>query len=233
MNSNSTVNPTQVSDAPATPSHITEVLQVSTSPTPENGVYLGATPAASNPAASGNQADHGVGIEGEETVWTGRYSYKNYTVRFLLRTIATIGWLIALGYFETRQQTQDQWNWTWFLRISAGLVMLYWLSLVWQVIIGRLGHSYHLTNRRLFVDTGLFRRRRDQMELLKVQDVYVKQPNLFSRMLDIGTVVIETSEERLPIHYLAGVDSPHPLMDLIWHQARKERDLRSVKVDQV
>ncbi len=46
-------------------------------------------------------------------------------------------------------------------------------------------------------------------------------------------MVIESSEERLPVHYLAGVNDPNSLMDLIWHHARKERDLRSVKVDQV
>jgi len=44
---------------------------------------------------------------------------------------------------------------------------------------------------------------------------------------------IESSEERLPVHYLTGVNDPNGLMDLIWHHARKERDLRSVKVDEV
>ncbi len=35
------------------------------------------------------------------------------------------------------------------------------------------------------------------------------------------------------MHYLTGVDDPKGLMDLIWHHARKERGLRSVKVDEV
>jgi hypothetical protein len=56
---------------------------------------------------------------------------------------------------------------------------------------------------------------------------------LFSRLLNVGTVVIESSEERLPVHYLTGVNDPKSLMDLIWHHARKERDLRGVKVDEV
>jgi hypothetical protein len=76
-------------------------------------------------------------------------------------------------------------------------------------------------------------RHRDQIELLRVQDVYVKQQGLFARLLNVGTVVIESSEERLPVHYLAGVSDPKSLMDLVWHHARKERDLRSVKVDNV
>jgi Bacterial PH domain len=81
--------------------------------------------------------------------------------------------------------------------------------------------------------TGFFRRRRDRIELLRVQDVYVKQQGLFYWLLNLGTVVIESSEERLPVHYLTGVNDLNGLMDLIWHHARKERDLRSVKVDEV
>ena len=112
-------------------------------------------------------------------------------------------------------------------------MVLFWLVLGWQVLRARFGHFYELTNRRLFVDSGFFRRRRDQIELLRVQDVYVKQQGLFYRLLNVGTVVIESSEERLPVHYLTGVNDPNGLMDLIWHHARKERDLRSVKVDEV
>ena len=44
---------------------------------------------------------------------------------------------------------------------------------------------------------------------------------------------IESSEERLPVHYLTGVNDLNGLMDLTGHHSRKERDLRSVKVDEV
>jgi membrane protein YdbS with pleckstrin-like domain len=232
MNPETPATPTQLTE---TPTQFTEVLQVSTSPAPEHGVVIGSV---TSPSVNGDATanDQGVGVEGEQTVWIGHYSYKNYSVRILLRTVVTIAWLALLFYLGGRGNNEtetDHWGWDWFVRISLAAIVVYWLILFWQILIGRLGHRYELTNRRLFVDTGLFRRRRDQMELLKVQDVYVKQASILSRMLDIGTVVIETSEERLPIHYLAGVDHPTPLMDLIWHHARKERDLKSVKVDQV
>lgn len=232
MNTETSVNPTQAPDSMTTTSPpAPEVLQVTTSPTPENGVVLGSTTIGGE--ATANQADHGVGIEGEEIVWAGRYSYKNFTFRIILRVAATVGWLFLLAYIANRTPSGERWDRNAFAWITGGVVLLYWLLLAWQMVVARLGHRYELTNRRLFVDTGVFRHRRDQMELLKVEDVYVKQPTLFTRMLDIGTVVVESSEERLPIHYLAGVDAPRPLMDLIWHQARKERDLKSVKVDHV
>lgn len=228
MNTETPVSPTQVPETMTEPRHLTEVVQVTTHPAPENGVLL--SPA---PGSTEAEANHGVGIEGEESVWIGRYSYKNFTVRILLRVVATVVWLAVLGYVGSRQVGQDHFGWTWFVRLSTAAILIYWLMLAWQMMLGRMGHRYELTNRRLFVDTGCLRRRRDQMELLKVQDVYVRQPSVFSRLLNIGTVVIESSEERMPIQYLVGVDEPTPLMDLIWHQARKERDLRSVKVDQV
>jgi membrane protein YdbS with pleckstrin-like domain len=226
-------------ETPVTPTQLTDVLQVSTSPAPEDGVVIGSAASPSS-AANSTAADQGVGIEGEETVWNGCYSYKNFVLRVLVRMLVTIGVILLLIYFSgngstagTRETAAQHWGWMWFLRLSIAAIVAYWLLLFWQMLNGRLGHRYELTNRRLFIDTGLFRRRRDQMELLKVQDVYVKQTGLISRMLDIGTVVVETSEARLPVHYLAGVDHPSPLMDLIWHQARKERDLKSVKIDQV
>jgi len=68
--------------------------------------------------------------------------------------------------------------------------------------------------------------------LLRINDVYTKQ-TLIGRWLSVGTVVVVSSEAQLPMVYLAGVDDPKSVMDLIWHYARSERDRRSVKVDQV
>ena len=154
-------------------------------------------------------------------------------VRIVLRTVVTVTWLALLAYLGDRYHFPGYRGWDLFVLGTGAVVVLYWLVLGWQILRARLGHFYELTNRRLFVDTGFFRRRRDQIELLRVQDVYVKQQGLFNRLLHIGTVVIESSEERLPVHYLTGVNDPKGLMDLIWHHARKERDLRSVKVDNV
>ena len=150
-----------------------------------------------------------------------------------MRTAVTIGWLFLLSYFSQGDPNTGRRGWTWLVWLGGAAVLVYWLILGWQFLLARQGHRYELTNRRLFVDTGFLRRRRDQVELLRVQDVYVKQQGLMARLLDLGTVVIETSEEKLPVHYLAGVDRPNGVMDLIWHHARKERDLRSVKVDEV
>jgi membrane protein YdbS with pleckstrin-like domain len=185
------------------------------------------------PMAKNNQEALGVGTEGETTVWTGGYSLKNFIPRIVVRIALTAVWLVLLSYLGDAAHYPGKWDWSMFVWLTGAALALYWIMLCWQMILARMGHRYELTNRRLFVDTGVFRHRRDQMELLRVQDVYVKQQGLFYRLLNLGTVVIESSEERLPVHYLPGVSDPNAVMDRIWHYARMERDLRSVKVDQV
>ena len=46
-------------------------------------------------------------------------------------------------------------------------------------------------------------------------------------------VAVVSDDPQFPIIYLAGVEDPQAVMDLVWHQARTERDRRAVKVDQV
>lgn len=211
-------------------------------------LFPGATPPA-NPAApaTGNDAFQptpgndpdianetnlqrmGVGVDGETTVWEGRYALKNFVGRFTGTVLLTIGWA-ALAIFAWGSEGHTS------LQIPAGLtgvvLALIWLALIRRVILARYGHFYRLTNRRLFVSTGVFRRRRDQMELLRVQDVFTRQ-SIWDRMLSLGTVVVVSQEDQLPVTYLAGVDDPKGVMDLVWHHARAERDRRTVKVDQV
>jgi len=170
----------------------------------------------------------GKGIEGEEVVWEARYAMKNFVGRLAIRTLLTIGW-IALAVY------------TWGysdgtiapVTIVSGLVLLVlWIALTYRIIQARFGHYYRLTTRRLFISTGLMRRRRDMMELLRVKDVFTRQ-SLVERWLSLGTVVVVCSDRDLPTFYVAGVDDPKRVMDLIWHHARAEREGRSLIVDNV
>jgi len=170
----------------------------------------------------------GKGIEGEEVVWEARYAMKNFLGRLVFRTLLTIGWMALAVY-------------TWgysdgslaLLTIIAGVALLaLWAQIIYRIIQARFGHYYRLTTRRLFISTGLMRRRRDMMELLRVKDVFTRQ-TLVERWLSLGTVVVVCSDRDLPTFYIAGVDDPKRVMDLIWHHARAEREGRSVIVDNV
>ncbi len=173
---------------------------------------------------------NGIGVEGETVVWEAHYAYKNFLGRFVWSGVLTVAWLVMAYYTWGRGETAQNWG---LLTILAGVALgVVLVLLLRRVILARYGHYYRLTNRRLFVSTGLFSRRRDQMELLRVQDVYTRQ-SLAQRWLSLGSVVVVSTEPHFPILYLTGVEDPKAVMDLVWHHARSERDRRSVKVDQI
>ena len=232
-------------NAPASPLATTEINASPTAPlasAPPAPAPAGPAPAAQQgaspmPLAASPDPDipnetveqtRGVGVEGETNVWEARYSMKNFLGRFTFWGLAAVAW-IALAIYCWGYNHPN----LGVLAIVGGIALgLVWIGLGYRVVLARYGHFYRLTNRRVFVSTGLFSRRRDQMELLRVQDVYTKQ-SLAQRWLGVGTVVVVSTEPHFPILYLTGVDEPKYVMDLVWHHARAERDRRSVKVDQI
>ncbi len=62
----------------------------------------------------------------------------------------------------------------------------------------------------------------DQIELIRIKDVYIQQ-SMIGDWLGIGNVVLISSEHTLPKAYLLGIEDPRRLMDLIWHHMRLEQ----------
>ena len=171
----------------------------------------------------------GAGVEGETVVWEARYSMKNFMGRLIGGTLGLVAWGSLLVYTWSGDENAG----LMFLTIVSGVALAcYWLALIYRIVMARYSHYYRLTTRRLFVSTGLFDRRRDMTELLKVDDVYTRQ-TLLQRWLSLGTVVVISSEEKFPKVYLPGVDDPKEVMDTIWHFARAERDHKTVHIDSV
>ena len=197
---------------------------------PQGPVPTGTTPAAVDAMEQGSNASPttGPGVEGEEVVWEASYSMRNFLGRISLRVVLTIAWLaLAVETWGRGNQSLTP------ITIIAGIALgIFWLMLLYRMAQARYGHYYRLTNRRLFVSTGLMRRRRDQMELLRVKDVYTRQ-TLIERWMSLGTVIVVSSEKELPMFYISGVSDPKQVMDLIWNAARTERDVRSTNIHSV
>jgi membrane protein YdbS with pleckstrin-like domain len=190
----------------------------------------GIIPAQENESNREDSSDPslGTGVDGELAVWEARYSKRNFIGRTSVRVLLTIAWGVLAYYTWSENYNLALVTW-----IALAVLVALWVGLIWRVIQAHYSHYYRLTNRRLFVSTGVVNRRRDMMELLRVKDVFTRQQSLMERWLGLGTVVVVPSEKELPTFYLAGVDDPKEVMDLIWHHARAERDNRSVKVDSV
>jgi hypothetical protein len=175
---------------------------------------------------------HGPGIEGEETVWEGHYSGRNFIGRMIFGGLLAGLWLfLFFNTWRTATGTQAS-GWS-FWDILLGLIVLgYWANLGYRYLRAHRGHHYRLTNRRLFVTTGFFSRRVDQLELLRIKDVYIQQ-SMAGDWLRIGNVVVISSEQTLPKAYLLGVDDPRRIMDLIWHHMRLEQAQKTNRINPV
>jgi membrane protein YdbS with pleckstrin-like domain len=211
---------------------------VTSAPGSEDALYpdgipdpKGTAPAEEQRAREGENTDPtaGTGVEGEVVVWEAHYSIRNFIGRLIVRIALTIAWVILAVYtWGEGNSNLAPLTWT-----ALAVVVVLWLGLAYQAFQARYSHHYELTNRRLFVSTGILNRRRDMMELLRVKDVFTRQQSLLERFLKVGTVVVVPGEKELPTFYLTGVADPQEVMDLTWHHARAERDQRSVKVDRV
>ena len=212
------------------------VTTVSTTDTVAATTGAVAPGAATSPADVAMVADHreaenvaGKGTEGEEPVWIGRYSMLKFTGPIAIRVMVSLLYLYSL----IRAQQDPEFVFSRFNYVFGLFLGAWWLYLGYQMARAWYSRYYRLTNRRLFVSSGIIHRRRDMMELLRVKDVTMRQSGLLERWIGLGTVIVTSTEKGAPLFLLPGVRNPKEVLDLIWHHARFERDLRSVKVDHV
>jgi membrane protein YdbS with pleckstrin-like domain len=185
-----------------------------------------ATDVSSQPNASHSvSADGFPGMEAEETIWEGRYSVKNFLGRTVFAAVASLAWLAlaittwGFGYSSL----------AWIAYATCVAVVAYWLLLGFKYFRVRRNHHYRLTTRRLFLTTGILQRRVDQVELVRIKDLFLRQ-SLLGSWLNVGTLILISSEETLPKAHLLGVEEPQRVRDLIWNHSRLERDQRTSEV---
>ena len=211
--------------APASPTR-TNVSPLGQGPNP---TAPGASAVNPNPKGDATDPINGVGTEGELDVWESHYSMRNFLGRVIAWSLLSVAWAVLAIY-------------TWGYdhdglvvpTVIAGIVVaLLWVSLGLRMAQAMLSHKYRLTTRRLFVSTGFLRRETDQLELLRVQDVFIPPQTLSQRLMNVGSVTVVSSEKSLPNYLILGVADPKGVMDLVWHHARAEQDQRNVRVEQI
>lgn len=184
------------------------------------------------PTEEASSEPAGPGIEGETTIWEGHYSGRNFIGRILMGILLGAGWTVLAISHWNHNARSDQHNASFWVFLLGVIVGLYWLNLGYRFLRARRGHHYRLTTRRLFVTTGFFSRRVDQVELIRIKDIYIQQ-SMVGDWLGIGNVVIISSEQTLPKAYLLGIDEPRRVMDYIWHHMRLEQAQKTSRVNPV
>lgn len=186
----------------------------------------GAVTVAAGQAARGADETPPGGTVGENLVWEGRYSVRNFLVRTIAAVLLTV--ICALLAFDVWGLGRAGYQ---FLAILAGIAAVtFWAYLGIKAIRASHSHHYRLTTRRLFVSSGWFRRRVDQIELVRIKDLYLKQ-TMMNHWLNVGTVVVVSAEPTLPKAALLGISQPQLVLDLIWQNVRREQDRCAVIAD--
>jgi hypothetical protein len=189
-------------------------------------------PVAVAPEEIPEVGEQGPGIEGEQTVWEGHYSGRNFIGRMIFGGVLVALWIVLLIYGWSSTQGNQGGGGSFWTIVAGLIVLLYWANLGYRYLRAHRGHHYRLTNRRLFVTTGFFSRRIDQLELIRIKDVYVQQ-SMIGDWLGLGNVVLISSEQTLPRAYLLGIDEPRRTMDLIWHHMRLEQGEKTNRINPV
>ena len=140
----------------------------------------------------------------ERDVWEGRYSPRAMAPKYFLMAVVTVG-LLILTYAASA-------DWTWKWKAVLVVLAVGWAYCLLTYFHRRWSVRYRLTSQRLFVETGIFSCRKDELELLRVDDVNVTQ-NLLERIFGVGNVVIHSTDASNPELTVAGIDDPDTLKE--------------------
>jgi membrane protein YdbS with pleckstrin-like domain len=142
------------------------------------------TPTSPAPGQPGTKPQAGPEPGSEQDLWSGRASWKS------LLPPASLGVVLILVVTIVVQLI--------FHRAAVTLTVLTACAVLLLLLLGRttwriLSVSYRLTSQRLFVRRGILTQTVDQTELLRVDDVRVRQ-TIIQRMLGIGQVEVISSD---------------------------------------
>src|SRR5688572_320872 len=151
----------------------------------------------------------------EETIWTGRWSARATALEWLL-WVLWVGLLAVVYVMFLQEQPRP------VLLALVAVAVLPALVLLLTIAIHKLTVSYRLSTHRFFRRRGIFSRRLDELELIRVDDVAVTQ-NFMQRMFGVGTVTILSTDQTDPRLAIVGIEDPVGIKEQIRNQVRARR----------
>jgi membrane protein YdbS with pleckstrin-like domain len=191
---------------------------------PHCGAQLSdAEPATAAPAPTGAArlqpaASTAGGPAAEQSHWSGSYSPK-----------AMIGWIVGAALLSIlvivaiSMAGGDRSVWMWAF---LGIVVL-WCAVGLVAWYQKVSVRYELTTHRLFHERGFLSRTRDRIEVIDIDDVTLTQGPI-ERMLNVGTILVRSSDTTTPMLRMAGIDDARRVTDMIDNTRRAERQRRGI-----
>ncbi|MBI3463451.1 MAG: PH domain-containing protein [Planctomycetes bacterium] len=201
-----------------------------------SGVAAAAEPASENQGEDESRRqdlrpDRGSGVpqefsdEPEDDVWEGGFSPKAMAGSFFAFALASMFCLAGLVIAFVHQQAWLGW-------LVALAIPFLCLAQSWRVVKRCLSQRYRLTNRRLFLQIGLLRSQKHQIDLGQVETVRIHQ-NMWDRLLNVGSIEILTRDRHIGRLLLAGIDDADSVAEKIRSLGRRVRDKEVAPVERV
>ena len=89
--------------------------------------------------------------------------------------------------------------------------------------------TYRLSSHRLFIQVGLIGRSQEEIELFRITDVSMEQTAM-ERLMGIGTIVVKSTDETLPVAKLENISDPVKHKDILrdaYRSARTREGMRA------
>lgn len=165
--------------------------------------------------------------EPEQELWKGRFSGKAQGHWWVLWFLEMP--LLVFLWFKVPLDAQKGPYARWVF-VAAAVVPV--LLILWTFLVEKLSTRYRLTTHRLFKETGILSRDLNEIELVRVDDVAVRQ-NLIQRIFNVGVVtVIAPHDQTEPRLELVGIENPIEVKEMIRTHVRRRRQ-NSLNVENV
>lgn len=188
------------------------------------------TPSDAHPSLfqTPHQQDEGEQEDDEEAaehdIWQGRPAWRAFAGSWSVWLLVCTGVLAITFLYNHGGGPLVQAVWV-FVGGSAG-------GLFARTALFVYGSRYRLTTERLFIHRGVLLRITDQIELIRVDDVRIRQ-NIIDRLLNTGTLDVFSSDETDHTIHLFKISDPATVAEDIRNYTRNVRQQHSVAVERI
>jgi len=156
----------------------------------------------------------------------GGYSPKALNFRFLATCLVTAALLAVVVWLWWGES--GWWKWAGYASIATIAALWIWYLCVRIYRVGTI--KYELTAHQFYHEEGIFRRVRDVIEVIDIDDLKLER-TLWDRVINggVGTVVVQSADPSDPQLRLVGLANPDEVFQALDNARRKERVARGLK----
>lgn len=124
-----------------------------------------------------------------------------------------------------------------FLKMAIGKARRYAMDYIWKDRKRFLGMpitftQYSMSEDRLFLETGLFNTRQEEILLYRVRDISLRI-SLGQRLFGVGSVIVQSSDKSLPVLELRNIRSPREVKETLHQQVEEMKLARRMRVGEI